>query len=50
MFTDYTQYDTDEVKDLFDDFANARMDDSVAYYESEDVFELKARQRELADA
>ena len=51
MMTDYSQFEDDtELNDLFDDFNNASLNDSVVYYESEDCFELKARQRELADA
>ena len=47
--TDYSQFDDDnEITDLFDDFANANLE-VQAWYESEDVFELKACQRELAD-
>ena len=46
---DFSQFEDDsEIKDLFDDFNDASLDDSVVYYESEDCFELKARQRELA--
>lgn len=52
MMTDYSQFDAqDEINDLCDDFANAEIKAVRPWYEGEDVFEVKAKERELyADA
>lgn len=49
--TDYSQFDDDnELNDLCDDFANATIQSVRPWYEGEDCFEVKARERELAEA
>lgn len=48
MFADYTQFDDDtELNDLYDDFANCEIKEVRPWYEGEDVFEVKEREREL---
>ena len=49
--TDYSQFEDDtELNDLCDDFANATITAVRPWYEGEDCFEVKARERELAEA
>lgn len=46
--TDYSQFDdSDDIQDLCSDFANATIESVRPWYEGEDVFEVKAREREL---
>jgi len=46
--TDYSQFEDDtEITDLFDDFANCEVHAVSPWYESEDCFEIKAKEREL---
>lgn len=48
MMTDYSQFDAqDDIQDLCDDFANCTIKAVRPWYEGEDVFEVKAREREL---
>ena len=47
--TDYSQFDTDDdIQDLCSDFANATIESVRPWYEGEDCFEIKSRERELA--
>jgi hypothetical protein len=51
MLTDYSLFDNDDdIQDLCSDFANATIADARPWYEGEDCFEVKARERELAEA